>query len=77
MQIQLQKIAKPIGSPIQLYRSETGDLYLRFRQYCPVQKTTYPIYRAVEFSEEGDVTMKDDYSYLEEHVRIDKKLALV
>ena len=75
--MKLQKIAKPVGIPIQLYRSETGDYYLRFMLTCPVEKTAYPIYRPVEFTDEGDIIMKDGYSYLEEHVQIDKKLALV
>ena len=77
MQIKLKKIAKPVGSPIQLYRSETGDYYLRFTLTCPVEKTTYPIYRPVEFTDAGDITMKESHCYLEEHVQIDKKLALV
>ena len=77
MKKQLQKIAKPVGIPVQLYRDKAGDLFLRFRLYCPVKKTSYPIYRPVAFSEEGDILMKESPCYLAEHVQIDKRLALV
>ena len=75
MKVKLQKIAKPIGSHIQLYRCEEGHLYVRSQKECLITHRVSPVYRAIKISEDGDIAFDGPF-YWGDMVVLSERIAL-